>query len=417
MAKINTTWKVGPDGTKVRVHVLRYQDKAKLNAAGKPVHRQESFARKKDAEARLLQIQTEVAAGNHVARGATVTLATACDLFMKHAEDRLRDGRIGRNRYESLRVAIDRGLVPYLGAYLLTELTPALADECYRKNVRLAGVAPMTAKRRIGVLKLVSDFAARRGMMREKPADEALKELRGIADAEVRTFKPDEVTRLLKAIDTRPPRFTRRGHLFLKTFVNVAAFCGLRWGEIAALTVPSIDLDRRVLRVRHNITRWDQLKEPKTKAGIRDVPMPPHIVGLFRDWLAEFYVENSRQLLFIGTKLGRCYKAANFQTQEWYPLLKRAGLAEGDTFHFHALRHFAASWWIDNGMPLPDVAKLMGHSKVNMTLKVYAHSLSSSTAHSDMMDRMSRRLIDAPMVLELPPSTIAVAPDLRLAGN
>ena len=210
---------------------------------------------------------------------------------------------------------------------------------------------------------------------------------------------------------------TARGHLFIKTFVNVAAFCGLRWGEIAGLTVPCIDLDRRVLRVRHSITRWDELKEPKTRAGIRDVPMPPHIVGLLREWLELFYEENPRQMLFLGTKFGRCYKAANFHTQEWYPALKLAGLAEGDTFHFHALRHFAASWWIDNGMSLPDVAKLLGHAKVNITLQVYAHSLASASAHSDMMDRMSRRLIEAPIVLDLTPTPALVARSARASAN
>ena len=177
------------------------------------------------------------------------------------------------------------------------------------------------------------------------------------------------------------------------------------------------NLEARIVRLRHSLTAWDELKGPKTQAGIRDVPLPLHVVALFREWLATFYRENERGLLFTGRHSSRGASSSNFHEKQWHPLLKRAGLHDADPFHFHALRHFAASWWIGNGMPLTDVAKLMGHSKVDMTMQVYAHSLSNNSIRSDMVDRMSRALIEAPVVLDAETFVPSVAPDARFPPN
>ena len=66
-------------------------------------------------------------------------------------------------------------------------------------------------------------------------------------------------------------------------------------------------------------------------------------------------------------------RASNFHSQLWRPLLDHAGLgasADDKRFHFHALRHFNASVMVDRGMPLPIVARMLGHSLVDMTLRV-----------------------------------------------
>ena len=49
--------------------------------------------------------------------------------------------------------------------------------------------------------------------------------------------------------------------------------------------------------------------------------------------------------------------------------LRAVGLLHAEQLHFHALRHFAASWMIENGLPLPEVASLLGHSKFDTTLQ------------------------------------------------
>ena len=53
----------------------------------------------------------------------------------------------------------------------------------------------------------------------------------------------------------------------------------------------------------------------------------------------------------------------------WRLVRKRAGI-EG--VRLHDLRHNFASWAVMRGVPLPTVARLLGHRQVSMTLR-YAH--------------------------------------------
>ena len=80
--------------------------------------------------------------------------------------------------------------------------------------------------------------------------------------------------------------------------VQLAAWCGLRFGELAELRRKDVDLRSRVIKVRCGVVRAkvdsDQgsgrqaiLKGPKTDAGVRDVPIPPHLLGDVRAHLRD----------------------------------------------------------------------------------------------------------------------------------
>ena len=183
--------------------------------------------------------------------------------------------------------------------------------------------------------------------------------------------------------------------------VSLAAFCGLRWGEIVGLTLDNILFEERVIRVRHSLTAEDVLKGPKTRAGKRDVPMPDHIAKMLSEWAAHHYIDNDRRL-FFRAKLGGKLCSGWFHKAHWHPLLIRAGIKE--KYHFHALRHFAASWMIENGWSLPDVAAMLGHSKFDMTLQVYAHPIMAPTRNLDAMRAAANRLLApaAPLTIAAP---------------
>jgi integrase len=186
--------------------------------------------------------------------------------------------------------------------------------------------------------------------------------------------------------------------MLLRCTVHLAAFCGLRWGEIMGLTVSALDLDGRAVHVWHSLTEWDELKGPKTRAGIRDVPVPQHLTVMLSDWLDRHYIDNDRGLVF-RTPSGKRISAANFHAEYWQPLLARAGLLrDTDNLHFHALRHFAASWMIQNALSLPEVASLLGHKKFDLTLQVYAHPISGGRQRSEAMDRMAASLLESPLL-------------------
>lgn len=191
----------------------------------------------------------------------------------------------------------------------------------------------------------------------------------------------------------------RRNWEMIRLAVHLAAFCGLRYGEIMGLTLPKVNFEHRVIEVRHSITDMDELKAPKTQAGLRDVPLPEHIANMLRGWISNHYLPNERALLFrskMRKHMGGgdvLMQSTNFHTA-WRKLLDDAGLRrKGDELHFHALRHFAASFWIMQGLPLTDTASLLGHKKFDITLQVYAHPIVGGHRRTEAFDRMATALL------------------------
>lgn len=335
-----------------------------------------TFKLKKDADAFRRKVEREIEDGIHVPTSGSGTVEAVCDLYMRDVEMRWRDGRIGQGHYRNIHVAINRHTVPYIGAHKFSELSWKIVDEWYKK-LRENGLSTATAKQQLFTLGMLEDYAINLGVTKQRVISDYRRSIKNIGNSKIRTFEIDEVGKLLRALKERPAGHREKTHAMLNCVVNLGLFCGLRYGEIMGLTVENVDLTSGTLKIRHSMTKWDDLKEPKTKAGIREVPMPDHLKAMMADWLERWVVADERGLVFRSTT-GGPITGPKFHVNHWRPLLKRAGLgsdADADRLHFHALRHFAASVLVANNLPLPDVAAMLGHSKFDMTLRVYAHPL------------------------------------------
>ncbi|MFG1465255.1 tyrosine-type recombinase/integrase [Xanthobacter sp. DSM 24535] len=370
-------------------------------AGGK--HRSRQFDRKKDADAFKRKMEDEIDCGVHIVDRDGVTVRHACDEFLKEQEIRVEDGRISKATLKNLQTSVNKSVIPLLGDKKIHQITCTDCEEYYGKLLRLHGLSPVTAKERLIKLGQIFDFAAAPGRdwVKTNPAAQARKKLRGIASEPIRTFSPDQILVLLKAADVRRRNQHPRTHRLARCFVHLAVFCGLRWGEIAALTLPRVNFEAGLIEVRHSLTMWDEIKGPKTRAGLRDVHMPPHLSKMLSEWIRDDMAPSDRGLLFRA-KLSRTDKgpggfigASGFFNTYWHPLLKEAGLHEegGDNFHFHALRHFYSSWIIANGMSVMDAAQAMGHKRFDMTLQVYAHPMIGSAGRKSISTLAASRLL------------------------
>ena len=364
-------------------------------------HPSKQFERKHEADAYRRKVEREIEDGRHVAPADTMSVEKVTVEFLRWQEDRVRDGRIGDRWLEAMVDAVRLSINPVLGHKKLSEVTAADVTHLYSVACREHGLSPFTAKLRVKVLGAVMDFGRRRGHCKScDPYKDGMSELRGIAHKPVRTFPLDEIRRLFRVTnslqrkhnDSYEIRAAHRPFLYRKCFVGLAAIGGMRFGEISALTLGSIDFERGMIHVAHNMTDQDVMKSPKTKAGVRSFAAPAALLEMVKEWVDLYYMPNDRQLIFRNRDGGyQC--RTSFRLGNWHVLLKWAGLFDQkDMLRFHALRHFAASWMIENGMGLADVAKHLGHAKFDMTLRTYTHSVSVDSERRAAMEKMTARL-------------------------
>jgi len=185
-----------------------------------------------------------------------------------------------------------------------------------------------------------------------------------------RYLTPDEVEAITWALDGPNALLVRLG---VET--------GLRFGELAGLHWDRVDLSRGVIRVVEKFNQKSYLVDPVPKdKEERTVPLPSDLVGRLithRDriqWQETCGLEHAvgecrGDILFRGAR-GAPLKSNDWGKTIWKKALDLAGV-EGRV-RPHDMRHTYASWLIQEGVPLPEIARVMGHSDTEIT-RMYAH--------------------------------------------
>ncbi|MBB2963366.1 tyrosine-type recombinase/integrase [Methylobacterium sp. R2-1] len=350
---------------------------------------------KRDAEALRIKIEAEVARGEHVPEACALTVKEVADLFMQDQQQRADDGRIGRGRLVNVDIHVRKTIVPVIGAIAVSKLRATDIERIYAEAVQAKTLSPRTARQRIGTLKMIQDFAVRRGYMKAKPVDQVLEDLRGVGVKPIRRLSRANVLRILEASKKRRRRCWPRSCAQASLMIHLAALAGLRFGEITGLKVENVDLEAGVLRIVNSMSRYDGHKGPKSEVGYRTFPISSPLAAVLRAWLAEWHVPNEAGLL-ITTKDGTPTKLQSFHEDHWKPLLHDLGLGNpGDEYHFHALRGFAVSM-ASRHVPITDLPRMFGHKHLDVTLQHYLHELMSDTDKADAVERMALEIVSQP---------------------
>ncbi len=132
-----------------------------------------------------------------------------------------------------------------------------------------------------------------------------------------------------------------------------------------------MDLDAGVLHVRRGVTRTSgevHVGDPKSDAGRRTVAIPPHLIAVLRDHLAEHVGQGGKALLFPAR--GGQHMAPSSLYKVWYPARAAAGRSD---LRFHDLRHTGATLAAATGATLAELMARLGHSTPAAALR-YQHA-------------------------------------------
>ncbi|MFC1455736.1 tyrosine-type recombinase/integrase [Microvirga arabica] len=341
------------------------------DAAGNRRHKQ--FRKKGEADAFLVTVRSQLAAGTHTPDSASITVEEAAGLWL----ERCRRDMLEATTIRQYRAHVNLHIVPRIGATKLSRLTTpavnAFADQLLRD-----GRSRDMANRVLRSLSAVVAEAKRKGLVAANNVRDATpikKGRRGESRPEMPTR--DELKAIIRATDDQN-----------RPLILTAIFTGLRASELRGLKWEDVDLKAGVLHVCRRVDRFNQFGPPKSAAGTRDIPLTPTLLKTLKEW--RLACPKGELGLVFPTGAGNVESHGNILARLFWPLQIRAWVVnmidgkdeEGKAikvpdakYSLHALRHAAAALWIEQGLSPKRIQTLMGHASIQQTFDTYGYLL------------------------------------------
>ena len=325
---------------------------------------------KRKAEAELARLRAEFEPPKEV--GDLSSDMLFADYLLEWLE--IAKGRLAVATYSSYAAMIKKPVGPYFHQRNLTlrELEARHLQMFYSEMLRK--VKPNTVIHYHAIIHSALKYAVKTDMLVQNVADK-------VDRPKKNSFQPvflsaEEMQKLFEVV-----KGTR-----LELPVLVAAFYGLRRGEVLGLKWDAIDFNRGTLTIKRTVTEATidgtmkiiEQDSAKTKSSLRTLPL----VGSFRD-----YFQKVKEAQELNKQIcGNCYNheydgfvfvdelgermRANYLTSAFPKFLESYGLRR---MRFHDLRHSCASLLLANGVPLKHIQEWLGHSDFTTTANIYAH--------------------------------------------
>ena len=308
-----------------------------------------SFERLTDAKEWAAKTETDIRAGKYFAQSKRRTFNELADEYSPHAKS-LKYLDHWRDAFGNLRLTyvtperINKEINNLLSEETTRFTTPATGNlevDAQRERAKRNGA---TVNRYIAALSSCLSYGVKLEWLERNPCSRANKQKEN--GGRVRFLSDEERPRLLDAC---------RNHADLYLAVVLSLTTGARQSEIMSLRWGQIDFKRQVITLE------------KTKnGGKRALALVGEAFNLLQERAKVRSLTNDR----VFPPSGRAKKAEYIDLRlPWEAALKEIGIAN---FHWHDLRHTAASYLAMSGVSLVEIAKVLGHRTLAMVAR-YAH--------------------------------------------
>lgn len=316
----------------------RWQQRVTLTVSGRPVSRY-FYGRTKAEVLRKINAWTaEVERGRSFQAVADEWWAITMD-------------ELSPNSVKGYRPACRRAC-EYFGQTPIRELRPVDVRKYITEFVREHNPAEKTTRTQLLIVNLICRHALNCGDIDSNPV--------------VGVTVPKHLPRGTREIPTDEDlrRVKESADLPFGMFALWALYTGCRRGELLALTWEDVDLRARTVEITKSVYYMGNsphVKEPKTMAGVRTVPILNALYRLIKD-------QRGSGPIFPDPDTGGLMRESTFKR-----LWKAYASASGVNVTPHQLRHTFATMLFEAGVAPKDAQELLGHSNLSTTEEIYTH--------------------------------------------
>jgi integrase len=316
---------------------------------GNTVTAPSTFDAKVDASAWLASVRTDLVRGAWLPNDSATSFGEYSATWLQHRSVKPRT----REHYRTL---LDRQILPTFADVPVRKISPAAVREWH---ARLDAGTPTLRAHSYALLKAICATAVSDDLLPANPC-----RIRGAGQAtRASRTEPASLAELAALVGAMPQRY--------RLMTLLAAWCGLRFGELTELRVKDIDTRAGVIRVRRAVVRVDGkpiVSTPKSGAGTRDVSIPPHLMPAVRE-----------HVMSVGARDGLLFPAAgdpveHLSTSSLYRVFWAARDKAGrPDLRWHDLRHTGAVLAASTGATLAELMGRLGHSTPAAAMR-YQHA-------------------------------------------
>lgn len=325
-----------------------------------------TFETKIDAEAWLVDERRLLAAGTWVPPKTRAKAAQQKLTFETYADSWLRDRDLKPRTRQHYRSLLDRQLYPTFGHLGLREITP----DAVRTWHALTGTSTPTLRAHAyGLMRTILGTAEKDELITKNPCY-----VRGAGNSKrVHKVKPLSLAELETVVAHMPEE--------RQAMTLLAAWCAMRFGELAELRREDVDQTNGVIHVRRAVVRVGGeaiVGTPKSDAGTRDIAVPPHLMPIIKQHLKKHVGSSKEALLFPGTEGGHLnpstlYGKKPTKTTPGHGFYAARAAAGRPDLRWHDLRHTGAVLAAQTGATLAELMGRLGHSTPGAALR-YQHA-------------------------------------------
>jgi len=316
-----------------------------------------TFDSRQYANAYLARVHGDIQAGRWQPPGQEHT--RRADVFRAYATGWLAGRDLADRTREDYAQVLRDHIYPAFGDTEVTAITPAAVREWHAALKARTG--PTMRAHAYGLLRTIMNTAVADEMIAANPC-----RVRGGGSVKrAKKIRPASLAELDAISKAVPARY--------QLMVLLAAWCALRFGELAELRRADIDVRNAVVHVRRGVVRTEdgrKVKGPKAEAGRRDVAIPPSQMPAVRDHLRKRVAPSRDALLFPATSDPARHLAPATLYRVYYPARDAAGRPD---LRFHDLRHTGAVLAAATGATLAELMARLGHSTAGAALR-YQHA-------------------------------------------